>query len=403
MKHLSKISMILLILAANAFAQNPAIQNIIDAVKIDTLMKTVRELSGASQTIINQKTVTISSRYAHQVGNDVAADYIQQKLKSYGFAVVNQQYSSTGRNVFAQQTGTLYPDRKFILCAHYDSMPEEAVSPGADDNASGVAAVLEAARLLQKQSFEYSIVYALFDEEEIDDGYLGSYAYVGKYGANVSGVINIDMIGYDSDNDYLVDLHVRKKGNSVQLSNAMVDFNKTYQAGLDVNVVLPGLDESDQISFWDAGIGAVWISESDWDFSPYYHTKRDLVARMNSDYFLKCAKLSIGALASFATPISVTSVDGFAVRTPENYRLSQNYPNPFNPTTRIRYSIPNPETVGIKIVDLTGREVTTLLNEYQSAGVHEVLVDASTWPNGVYLYTITAGKYSETKKMAFIK
>jgi len=83
--------------------------------------------------------------------------------------------------------------------------------------------------------------------------------------------------------------------------------------------------------------------------------------------------------------------------------LSQNYPNPFNPSTNIRYQITNNRFVLIKIYDITGKEITTLVNEKQSPGTYEVKFDADNLPSGVYLYKLNAGDYSETKKMILLK
>ena len=88
---------------------------------------------------------------------------------------------------------------------------------------------------------------------------------------------------------------------------------------------------------------------------------------------------------------------------PQVYDISQNYPNPFNPTTNIKYQIPNNSFVSLKIFDVLGREVTTLVNEKQNAGRYEVSWDATNYPSGVYFYTIKAGDFTQTKKMLLIK
>jgi hypothetical protein len=86
-----------------------------------------------------------------------------------------------------------------------------------------------------------------------------------------------------------------------------------------------------------------------------------------------------------------------------NYRLSQNYPNPFNPTTKISYSLPKSSLVQLKIFNLLGQEIATLVNEEKPAGNYEVNFNASNLPSGVYLYKIQAGDYIETKKMILLK
>jgi len=86
-----------------------------------------------------------------------------------------------------------------------------------------------------------------------------------------------------------------------------------------------------------------------------------------------------------------------------NFNLSQNYPNPFNPSTKIQYSIPSNQIVQLKIYDVLGKEITTLVNEVQSAGTYEVNFDGKSLTSGIYFYTIKADNYTETKSMIFMK
>ncbi|MDT3695236.1 MAG: T9SS type A sorting domain-containing protein [Ignavibacterium sp.] len=86
-----------------------------------------------------------------------------------------------------------------------------------------------------------------------------------------------------------------------------------------------------------------------------------------------------------------------------NYSLAQNYPNPFNPSTRIQYSTSSMQHVSLKVYDLLGREVATLLDEYKSAGFYELEFDASKLSSGVYFYKLKAGDYFQTKKMIYLK
>jgi len=88
---------------------------------------------------------------------------------------------------------------------------------------------------------------------------------------------------------------------------------------------------------------------------------------------------------------------------PNSFNLAQNYPNPFNPTTIINFSIPKTSLVTIKVYDVLGNEVATLVNEEKVQGVYTVTFDASTLSSGVYFYKINSGNYSEVKKMVFIK
>jgi hypothetical protein len=88
---------------------------------------------------------------------------------------------------------------------------------------------------------------------------------------------------------------------------------------------------------------------------------------------------------------------------PVVFQLSQNYPNPFNPTTTIRYSIPEAQFVTLKVFNVVGEEVATLVNEYISAGSHSITWNSLDNPSGIYFYNIIAGNYSEIKKMVLLR
>jgi hypothetical protein len=98
-------------------------------------------------------------------------------------------------------------------------------------------------------------------------------------------------------------------------------------------------------------------------------------------------------------------------KAPQHFYLSQNYPNPFNPTTTIEYNIPVVGAYGntplrmisLKIFDILGREVTTLVNEEKPAGKYKVEFNAANLPSGVYFYRLTAGNIVEAKSMMLIK
>lgn len=105
---------------------------------------------------------------------------------------------------------------------------------------------------------------------------------------------------------------------------------------------------------------------------------------------------------------SLTFVDNHKV-TPEKFSLSQNYPNPFNPTTEINFNLSQDGFVQLKIFNIIGQEVSTLLNEYEPAGLHQIKFNASSLPSGVYLYRLIVKNnksittFSATKKMLLIK
>jgi len=101
---------------------------------------------------------------------------------------------------------------------------------------------------------------------------------------------------------------------------------------------------------------------------------------------------------------TVTSIDNIPRETPQSFILSQNYPNPFNPITSIKYTIPSASRVSLKVYDILGREVKTLVDEEKSAGDHTVTFDGSNLPSGTYFYRLQANSgFVRTKKMVLVK
>jgi hypothetical protein len=86
-----------------------------------------------------------------------------------------------------------------------------------------------------------------------------------------------------------------------------------------------------------------------------------------------------------------------------SFSLAQNYPNPFNPTTKIEYSIPKTGMVSIKIYNILGREVITLVNEEKPSGHYTINFNAGNFPSGIYFYTLKVGSFTETKKLVLLK
>ena len=103
-------------------------------------------------------------------------------------------------------------------------------------------------------------------------------------------------------------------------------------------------------------------------------------------------------------PLSeVTPVEENQIEIPSSYNLSQNYPNPFNPSTKIKYSIPQSSNVVIKVFDILGNEIETLVNEEKSTGSYELSWNAANLPSGVYFYQLKAGDYTSVKKMILLR
>ena len=99
----------------------------------------------------------------------------------------------------------------------------------------------------------------------------------------------------------------------------------------------------------------------------------------------------------------ITGVEDQNSEIPSRFLLEQNFPNPFNPSTKIRYSVPQSSNVMIKVFDILGNEIESLVNEEKPVGTYELTWYATNLPSGIYFYTINAGSFIETKKMILLK
>ncbi len=227
--------------------------------------------------------------------------YIKSELSAYGYAVSVQGYDVEGRtyeNVFTEKRGGKFPDRILVIGAHYDTVTG---TPGADDNASGVAGLLELARLLVNEPIGLTVQFVAFVLEEPPfsrSKHMGSYVYarsLSRKGTDVEGMICLESIGYftdrpDSQFFPLAFLRFRypTTGNFITfvsnlqskgfLNRAKAAFKKG--SGLPVESistlpVVPGIDFSDHRSFWKFGYHAFMVTDTAFFRNPNYHGKGD--------------------------------------------------------------------------------------------------------------------------------
>jgi photosystem II stability/assembly factor-like uncharacterized protein len=133
--------------------------------------------------------------------------------------------------------------------------------------------------------------------------------------------------------------------------------------------------------------------------NPYINLNRIIVADTNNIYVV--GNNGIIMKKSPTDPVGITNHN--ITEIPKVFYLYQNYPNPFNPTTNIRYQIANNSFVILKVYDILGKEIATLVNEKLKPGIYEIPFSNNQLPSGIYFYKLTAGNYSETKRMLMIK
>lgn len=268
----------------------------------------------------------LGSRYTLSPGLDAAAAYIAAELEAAGLEVSFSpfRYVRQVNNVVGTLPGLL-PESQgfFILCAHYDSTAgaspgwatnwQNMPAPGADDNGSGTAAVLEAARALGGHQLAYTVRFVFLAGEE--QGLRGSEAYaeaLAAQGANILGVINLDMIGYDANGDGVVEVHTGCTAASQALGEALVRNARRYAPTLqpDVETVYANVG-SDQAAFWSRGYPAILLIE-DWgkDANFRYHTVNDRLSALNMTYCTNIARAvvaTVGELAQLQAPADLST------------------------------------------------------------------------------------------------
>ncbi len=131
--------------------------------------------------------------------------------------------------------------------------------------------------------------------------------------------------------------------------------------------------------------------------------------QLSTQYYLQVAVNTPYGLSYFQNPPqqftteSVAGIKNPGLALPQEFELAQNYPNPFNPSTTITYSLPQAEHVRLKVYNVFGQEIQTLVDRIQPPGSSFVTFDASNLPSGIYFYRLIAGRFSSTKKMTVIK
>jgi Peptidase family M28 len=292
---------------------------IIEEVNLANLEKTVRDLS------------SFHTRHTESEYLDDVASWLTEKLQSVcGRDIYVQNFTYTpdddadndnndiNSNGHRQELSSSY-DLKNLVCekpgstnntvmisAHYDSRMEDtnnstARAPGADDNASGVSALLEVARILSNVSLNHSIIFVLFPGEE--QGKFGSTYYadhIDKIDVDLDLLINLDMIGFSSDgtNDFLVEYD---NGNVVQdndkHSRAVANFIKDVaEKYTNLNVTLGILGNSDYLPFEALGYTVIGFHDDSVTKNPRHHTTADTPDTLNYEYLTSTTKLVLATI-----------------------------------------------------------------------------------------------------------
>lgn len=380
----------LFVLFRNALliAQDARVQSFLDQYNSDSVQTQIRKLSGEIPVLVNGQYLTIHSRFYNNPGNETTFQYCKKQVSYWGYATGQQIFSANGKNLFAVKTGTRFPERVCIIGAHYDDVPTGPIAPGADDNASGVAAILEIARIMSTEDFPNTVVFALWDEEEL--GLIGSTSYTEDpiYGKTLLGYINLDMIGWDGNNDRKTELQVRPVANSSALASLVMEAQQAYGINLELQVVNPGSVNTDHYSFWKKELTAVGINEEySGDFNPYYHSTGDLLSELNLPYLDENIKLALASFSELA--YSMTHTEAL-----ENVLI---YPNPASEKMHFDFGKNIDSPITLEVVDNTGRILINKIYE----NTPEILLNVGLLEAGRYIVSLNIGE--ETKVFSIIK
>ena len=288
--------------------EDPRIREMLNQVNMDSLEASVQHLQDYGQRLWNS-----DNAFA-------ASDWIAGRMQALGLEVEQQAfYANTwlgsgqaAPNVIGIQRGTLYPDTYVVCGSHFDSFSYQAMSggaaPGADDNATGVASVLESARILTQYEFEYSIVYCAYGCEEM--GLYGSEAYASRCqqeGMDIIGYFNNDMNGYLNPGDQI---HIDCiYPNSVEpIGTYYMNVGEVYYPELPIRHVNFNEGDSDHTSFNNHGYMGIYPFEDYQNYSPYIHTPNDLIGTSVNSFEMsqQYCQMNIACLAEIANPMGET-------------------------------------------------------------------------------------------------
>ena len=279
-----------------------------DAFILDNIIPLVSVSNLAADVLMLQD---FGTRFAPSAGCEASGQALFDAFSALGLDQVRfEPFHFSGayesRNVVAEKTGETYPDDIYIVCAHYDSTSPAATreisAPGADDNGSGVAAVLEAARALAGYDLDFTVRFIAFSAEE--GGLYGSRAYASAAraaGERILGVINLDMIAFADAAPEDVQCIVNVE--SAWLADLFLDAGEAYGGVGGTKSVDPSFVWSDHAAFWDYGYPALDASEDDPLTNPYYHQTTDTLDKLDLSFLLASARASTGLLAELAQPV----------------------------------------------------------------------------------------------------
>ncbi len=390
----------------------PEVDDIVSGLTLQTFDAFLRDLSGETTVSVDGKAVSFETRYSLNTEGQASWIYVYETLEALGYDVRYQEYSRSGfdlRNIVARIPGQETPEEIYVLGGHLDSISEQAgtLAPGAEDNASGSAAVLAAAVALLGQQFSSTIELVLFTGEE--QGLWGSQAYVAEAqseGRDVRSAVTCDMISAWND-DYGVLIEGEEDWESLMfLVGDAVDEYTTISRQFSYFSF-----GSDHVPFQNAGIPAILAIDLDWGSYAPYHRSNDTYDKTDPTLGHKISQACLAAVAQQAGPLGSSADAPTPPMTVSLHAQPNPVAGPFGSvtvrfTSSARKETPSgadSQSPGFQgtprgqVFDVTGREIRTLQPASVtngSASVHEVTWDlrnADGWTVRPGLYWVRMG------------
>jgi hypothetical protein len=366
-------------------AQNPQIQQMVNQVNSDSMWSYMTTLSS-------------QQRFSYEKNDTVCRHWLRSFFERLGFDTVYYQNTVITQmpNVIAELRGDSAPDSICVLGAHYDVFAYKA--PGADDNASGTAGVLEVARALASHHFRKTIRFVCFSAEELGGGG-GSHYYVQhsvNQGENNFSMVNMDMISHSATGNEPPIFYVAYNTISQTLFERMNLAMEQYVPGADWidGSSYPYASASDHASFWEAGIPAIFINDcldpNSANFNNFFHTFSDVMGTSvnNKPLTEACVRTAAALIAELAV---VNSFPGSVI---QNEMALSIYPNPVQDYLYIHleYGLSD-----IRLLDLFGRTVLQVDPQNSS----NITISAEHLHPGIYfLHALADGR---TLKRVIVK
>ena len=370
--------------------ENLVIRSLMDSVSIDSIKANIEHLCSYH----NRR---FDSRYIWEVQDWLTSCYEQfgvDTILLHDFKVNKPDYpEETADKVIAVQWGTKTP-QEFVICgAHYDSWNDDGVdpdtirSPGADDNASGVAGILETARLLSNYTFDRTLIFANWCAEEI--GLIGSAAYAADCAEarmDIVGYFNLDMIGYLKEG---TDIHVHLMYTTQDslIANYVYNLSHIYFPEMPIHQNWLAWGDSDYSSFNRNGYPAIHPFEDVHASSPFIHTRNDVLGLSvnNMNQAKRFTELNLGLVATLAG----LNHDGVSENEENQVAI---YPNPAHDAVHI---LTENGLQRVEIYNLLGQAIET----FEMNGEDQITIHTSQYNSGIYMVRITTESSVVSKQL----